>query len=417
MPLLTLAACLAGASAHAQSTGSVNDFKLPPGEAARPVSAQGPVDPDNPVASPTAAATTPAPRLPAPQSAPQLPAKPTADATAAATPQPTAAPPAPALRPSAAGGGVAAPQSDARRPSSASPTEPSPARPVEGTPAPAPLPQTSAPPAVETALPPAGAESAGAEASAWSSRWWIWAGLALSLALSLAMALLFFYRRRSSRQAPVAAPEASPRKVDPPPPAPTHPRPTPAVPAPPPVPADLQGIALAFEPERLTMAFFNARLAYRLTVSNRSTGPIEATAIAADLMPAHTSLAADTRGLFDGDMPPPCHRLPPLAPGETIIVTGELELPNTGIVPILSGNAKLFVPLVRFRLMLEAGPEAGDGARHTHTGARTHLGGRTWAFVIGEPAERPGGRLRPIRIDLGPRTYPDIDQRAVDLTV
>jgi hypothetical protein len=37
---------------------------------------------------------------------------------------------------------------------------------------------------------------------------------------------------------------------------------------------------------------------------------------------------------------------------------------------------------------------------------------RTW--VVGEEAEAPGSPLKPFRLDLGPRTYSNVGQRAVD---
>jgi hypothetical protein len=42
-------------------------------------------------------------------------------------------------------------------------------------------------------------------------------------------------------------------------------------------------------------------------------------------------------------------------------------------------------------------------------GAGGVVGGGT--FVIGEPPAAPGGRLRPFRLDLGPRNYPVLEQR------
>ena len=58
------------------------------------------------------------------------------------------------------------------------------------------------------------------------------------------------------------------------------------------------------------------------------------------------------------------------------------------------------MPLARFRV------EAAATGDIPLTAAQT--------FVIGELPEQPGAALRPFRLDLGPRTYSRIGQRAVN---
>ena len=99
-------------------------------------------------------------------------------------------------------------------------------------------------------------------------------------------------------------------------------------------------------------------------------------------------------------MAEPKHQLPSLEPGETISLASELQLPISDILPIRSGRASLFVPLVRFRI------DAPDAEGHPRIATRI--------FVIGESPEQPGRRLKPIRIDLGPRTFSRISQREVE---
>lgn len=101
-------------------------------------------------------------------------------------------------------------------------------------------------------------------------------------------------------------------------------------------------------------------------------------------------------------MAEPGHQLGSLGPGETVSLTGQSQLPIAAIRPVRSGNASLFVPLARFRMT------ALDAERPAFVSTRI--------FIIGESPEQPGQRLRPIRIDRGPRTLSRISQREVELS-
>lgn len=148
------------------------------------------------------------------------------------------------------------------------------------------------------------------------------------------------------------------------------------------------------------MALVNARLVYRLSLTNLGNASIGPVSIACDIISAHASLSAREQLLFGGDKVEPKHQFRSLAPGETVSLTGELQLPIAAILPIRSGNASLFVPLARFHITaLDAGQPPLVSTR---------------IFVIGENPEQPGRRLRPIRIDLGPRTLSRISQRELE---
>lgn len=179
----------------------------------------------------------------------------------------------------------------------------------------------------------------------------------------------------------------------------------------PPTPAVLQGsaraplmssqIELVFEPQRLTMALVNATLAYRLSLTNRSDAAIGPVSIACDIISADTSLGDGKRLLSASDRAAPRHQFRSFDPGETISLTSELLLPIAAIRPVRSGDANLFVPLARFCIT------ALDGERLPFVFTRI--------FIIGESPEQPGQRLRPIRIDKGPRTVSRISQRELEL--
>ena len=85
-------------------------------------------------------------------------------------------------------------------------------------------------------------------------------------------------------------------------------------------------------------------------------------------------------------------RIERLEPGESRTVEGEFRLPFGQIVPIRQGNAALLLPLARFRL------EAEGSAPVVRT------------FAVGLPGAKAA--LQPFRLDLGPRVYPKLTQRA-----
>lgn len=148
------------------------------------------------------------------------------------------------------------------------------------------------------------------------------------------------------------------------------------------------------------MALVNARLAYRLSLTNLGDAAVGPVSIACDILSAHASLSEQL--LFAGDMVEPTHQFRSLVPGETISLTSELQLPIAAIRPIRSGNASLFVPLARFRIT------ALDAGQPPLTNTRI--------FVIGESPEQPGRRLTPIRIDRGSRTFSRISQREIEFS-
>lgn len=365
------------AQAPAQSTGSINDFRLPPGDEPPPQPVAGPVDPTlpvpitrNPVPPPSQPATAPSP--PVPRIAPPpivIPTSPQRPADAPAPARTTTRPRAPATEaiPSAA----TAPVPTDQTPATVAPASPS-------SPPAAPMPAASpAAPAVSAPLP------------AWT--WWLLGGALLGLLIAGAG---FGLRRRA-----LAGDRGDARQADG---APARAR---AAPAPmrrtgtaPPSIAPVQ-LDLIFEPQSLTMALVNARLSYRLSLTNRTALAVGPISIACDIISAHASLSPDEQLLFRGSTAEPQHRFDSLIAGDTVALTGTLQIPISAILPVRSGDARLFVPLARFHIAVPAAD------RPPLTSTRI--------FVIGERPEQPGERLRPIRIDLGPRTLSRISQREI----
>ena len=165
----------------------------------------------------------------------------------------------------------------------------------------------------------------------------------------------------------------------------------------PPIPAPAPAtdpFLIALEPVRLSVSLVNATLHYELSVTNRSAEPLPPVALAADMIGAHASLSDDNQLARDGTGLELRHELPALGPGETARAKGELRLPLASVTPIRNGEATLLVPLVRLRA--ESGPWS---ARR--------------AMVVGESPRAPGGRLRPFRLDTGPRIFGEVSQREI----
>lgn len=360
---------LAAVLAAPLSAQSANDFRLP-GATGTPTSrAAGPVDPTDPTStvprarpsatpSPEPSASTPAPSPSATPSAAPRAVQPRPAATRAAAP--VIAPPVP--QPAA---DTPAPQpSETVTPASPSPTA-------------EPIPQPSLPPA-EGAF-----------------DWRPWAGGALALLAAIGALLWWRRRKPGAPEAEYEPEEAAPVAVEPAP-APS-PAPSPAPPSPPPAPAfalPASALELTLEAKRLTASLMATSLSYALRLTNTGTVPLAALAVEADLVSAHASLPVERQIASDSHRLELRHAQVELAPGESVEFTGDLRLPLTEVTPIRAGGAAYFVPLARFRV------EAGDQVL-------------VQTYVIGELPEQTGGALRPFRLDLGPRTYSQVGQRAV----
>lgn len=355
------AAPLAWPVTPALAQDSVQDFRLKPGEPTAPSRAQGPVDADAPIRQPQ-----PSPS-PAPPPVIAVPAPTATPTVAVPTARPTAA--APANRPSPAATAAPSPVPEpAPTLTATAPAFPDLASPV---------PEIAPAAPVERVLPPA------EEAPAIP----IWAWLAAAAAALLAIGGWLFLRSRKPK-APVRL-EPAPRP---------QPRPQPA-PAPetPSAPAKLQsdgGLELHLTPRSLNSSLFMATLSYRIEMENGGTSALGPIAIAGDMIAAHASLTPQEQMAAAGPELAPMHRIEALQPGQKAEFTGEIRLPHSAITPIRKGSALFFVPLVRIYALNAEGSLIGGGT-----------------FVIGEPPATPGGRLRPFRLDLGPRNYPVLEQR------
>ncbi len=364
-----------------QEAGSVYDFRLPPSSPKPSAPLQGPVDTDAPVILPPTGTpepvitASPTARPPAPSAEAEAPVRP---APQSANPSASAVPAEPSALPSLPPRDPASPLAgDADSPAMV-PPEPA-----------ADEPEALAREPGETPL-------------------WPWAAGGAALLISVAL----LWRRRKPAETlhedeaaevpverPVLAPSAPPALARAPAPVPA---PSAPIPAPRPTAAATAAILeLALEPLRMSASLIFATLHYRLTLTNRGSAALGPFAIAADMISAHASISQADQLSPDIAALTELHRLPSLQPGETAELTGDIRLPLAAVTPIHSGNARLLVPLVRLRAL---GGEAQQ---------RIVLGGGN--FVVGEPSEVPGGKLRPFRLDLGPRTFSGVAQRKLAL--
>ncbi|MFN5245514.1 MAG: hypothetical protein ACK5B7_13970, partial [Novosphingobium sp.] len=224
-----------------------------------------------------------------------------------------------------------------------------------------------------------------------------------ALALLALVGGLIWRRRKPGAAAavdfePPVVPAARP---EPPPKAKPEPAPA-AAPAPSPEPAPVaqaEGLSISLEARRLDASLMATTLSYQLRLTNHGTAPLSALAIEGDMVAAHSSLPVEQQIASPEQKLELRHALVELAPGASAEFKGEMRLPLTAITPIRAGNAAYFVPLARLRVA------AAVTADESLILAQT--------FVIGELPDQPGGALRPLRLDLGPRTFGKLGQRAV----
>lgn len=195
---------------------------------------------------------------------------------------------------------------------------------------------------------------------------------------------------------PVAEPEADrgstaiPQPLSPEPAialAPLAPQPEQTVPI-----ALLAGTELTFEPVGLRLSLVYATLQYRVTIVAGS--ELVAGRLLGDMIGAHGSIPPEQQLAPALDSLGSLKAVPPIAPGESVTLSGEIQLPLNAIRPLQQGNASFFVPLVRLCLVAEDGP----AMRRVYT--------------VG--IEGGGAGLSPLRLDTGPQEHRNLAAREVE---
>ncbi len=395
--LASVTALTLAAPALAQDNSSVRDFELPSEQATPRAQPQGPVVEG--IAPPRVARPAPTP-TPAPPPV-AVDTSPVPIDPGASLPSPTAGE---SVRSAIDSFNAARPQAT---PSSATATEAS---------ADAALPPTTAAqPSLSLPQPAATRPAASAPAAAvvhsGGIAWWMWV-LALLVvgAVGILAGWLWRGRRAEARleiedierphpSEPISPPAELPRVAA------RKPSEAPPVRQPEPAPAMADDhddhlperpLRIALEPARLSVSLLNATLSYRILLTNQGDAPLRDISIDGDMISAHASLSEEEQIAASNSKLENRHLIRTLFPGETKVVSGDFALPLPHIRPIRNGDAALFVPLARLRVV-----SVGE---HTEVIVQTS--------VVGQRAARPGGGLQPFRLDLGPRIYSELGQRA-----
>ncbi len=305
-----------------------------------------------------------------------------------------------------------APARPAPRPSAIRPVAPPVARSVTiALPPPDPLTRrpTLAPPIAETTAPPAVSSSGASDAvvapppdmsgsSGFSRLPWLVALMAL-----MAAAVAFAWRKRSARAFGYAGgiDEAPDNAFVAPPPAPPGPGARYAQPAPAPPRGDgivsirlRPWIAIEFAATRAVITDDNATVHFDILLYNSGSAPAREVLVEGRMFNAGPEQDREIANFFEN----------PVAKGDTIAQIPPLsrvELKSAVSMPRAScreyqvDGRRLFVPLVGFNVLYRFG--SGEG----QTSA---------SFIVGRGGE-DGGKMAPLRFDLGPRIFRGLGQR------
>lgn len=395
---IVLTGMLAGA--QVASAQSAENWSLPePTSSPSTPTVQGPIDGENPVVRPRSVpSAVPTPTLNVPPPAPTTPLpRPSPTARDAPAPQP-APPTSPATQPSSTQTAAQPEPVTTTAPSAVPAPEPIAAEPTgsptfAGTPA---VPSEAASPAVSSPIP------------AW---WW-----AVPLMLLIGLSVFLTLRRRKSE---AVAPRSSSTDDGPertaedvqntrvlskaPQPSPAAPLPFAADRRPPsrvepraniPVAQEPGGLAaLTLEPAWLRLSLVYATLQFRISIAPEH--DFAGGRLLGDMIGAHASISPDQQLAPAIEALALLKTVPAAPAGETVELTGQIQLPLNAIPPLQQANATFFVPLVRIAIVDASGAPL-----------------LRRVFTVGQ--DSGAAALAPIRTDLGPREMRELAAREVE---
>lgn len=384
-----LLACPARAQDAGPASGSVSDYRLPPGPSSSPSrpAIQGPTDPEHPVTAP---------------SRPAGETEPSAPPVSRATPAPRITLP-PATGASEGRTAERRERAPASRPTPSPSLSPQPTVAPDNSPAPA-VPEPASPAAQSSTAPTVTVEPA-ATGFPWPL---LLAGLAGLLAIAVGLWIWLRPRHNPPEQEPEqeevaesetaeTLPVSAPATLAPVGASPSGPPPS----GPPPAPPSVSGpIEFRLEPQSLRLSFVYATLGYRLILTNHGDHAFSELRVAADMTSGHASQPVWQLLSPDSGQLPELHRVP-LAAGETLALEGSIQLPLADVLPLHAGQAMLLAPLARFRV--EGRGEDGSGHASAHV------------FSIGLPSASRSDAMQPFRLDHGPQLFRPIEQREVEI--
>jgi hypothetical protein len=157
-------------------------------------------------------------------------------------------------------------------------------------------------------------------------------------------------------------------------------------------------ISLSFAPERIVISFNSLTLYGDLIVENSSDSAITDIKLMAALMTANANQNAEMAAFHAGDVGMDADPIDDMAAAEKIGLSLALVLPLAELQSYSHGEQVLTAPIMLARLAFTA-----DKADYV----------QTLSCIIGREAEPPQAKMGPLRLDLGPRSYGSLGQRAI----
>ncbi len=165
-------------------------------------------------------------------------------------------------------------------------------------------------------------------------------------------------------------------------------------------------IKLAFVPERVVISFNSLSLYGDLEVYNSGSKPAHNVKLYTGLITANADQHAEISAFHAGNAGVDPDDLDNMTAGEKIALSLSLVLPLSEIQSYALGTQQLTVPIMLARVSHESEP-AGKGKSKS----AEHV--QTLSCIIGREAVPPQPKMGPLRLDMGPRSYASLGQRAI----
>ena len=260
----------------------------------------------------------------------------------------------------------------------------------------------ASPPVIETVAPPPAAVPAVDDSGSWLP--WLFA-----LVLAAGIGAFFLWRQRNAGRLAYAGGErveelvGTPRPV--PAAAPAAPRMAPPVPAPAPAPTPPRGdgivsarlrpwLEIEFGATRAVVTDDATTIHFDVTLFNSGGAPARDVRVEAQMFNAGPAQDSEL-GAFFGRPAPPVTPIPEIAPLARIDMKSAVALPREQVKEYDVEGRKLFVPIMGFNAHYRFGTSPAQTSA---------------SFIVGRGGD-DGGKMAPIRLDLGPRIFRGLTAR------
>lgn len=161
-----------------------------------------------------------------------------------------------------------------------------------------------------------------------------------------------------------------------------------------------EGIEVIFQPDYAAATFTRVAMRYVVTIRNSGSKPVEDIAIRAAMIPASAQQDQEVSAFMADETRDISHHVETLAAGQSIDIEGEMALPLDQARAVRYGQRLLFVPVAAFAIAFTRDQSA----------RRLPL-----AYMVGVDSGGAQGKMGPLRLDLGPKTYNQVGQRPLAL--